>query len=339
VRKITVYCEADLLSKKLENVSYELISKAQELVYKANSLLANPEFIVEAVVLADEIDKESIEKAYLAGANKFVLIKEKCLDMFSQTIFAQCFVEYIKNNKSEIIIFPATTKGRIVAPRITTLLNTGLVADCTDLDFIVKENKLKFAPTRPTFGSELMATIISKSYPQCATVREGVFGAIFNKANSGEYNEFRPTCYEENRLKIVKALFDNTKEKADFFNAKVVLVAGWGLSDKHDRKYFALLEHLAKLIGAKIASTRKVVDSGLMPQYTQIGQTGTTINADLYIGFGVSGAIQHVMGMKNCKTIVSVNTDENAEIFKYSDYKIVADAKKLIEELVERYSK
>ena len=337
MRKITVYCEVDLLSKKLDDVSYELISKAYELALKAKELQPNSDFTVEAIALADSLDDESVKKAQNAGANRFVFIQSKSLETFSQTIFSQCFVEYYKKSQSEVLIFPATIKGRMVAPRITTILNTGLVADCTELDFILKDDKLKFAPTRPTFGAELMATILSKTNPQCATVRPRVFEADFSKNTKCECFKYEPTLYEENRLKIANAIFDNILDKADFSDTKIVLVAGWGLNDKGNRKYYALLEHLAKLTGAKIAATRKVVDSGLMPQYTQIGQTGSSVNADLYIGFGVSGAIQHIMGMKNSKTILAINTDPNAEIFKYCDYKIVADAKKIIEELVQKF--
>ena len=155
MKKITVYCEVDSSEKKLENVSYELISKAYDLAQSAMQMQTD-EYIVEAVALCDEIREESVKKAFMAGANKFVLIQDKCLENFSQAVFAQCFIEYFRENRSDVIIFPATIKGRIVAPRITTLLDTGLVADCTGLEFIVKDNQLKFAPTRPTFGSELM---------------------------------------------------------------------------------------------------------------------------------------------------------------------------------------
>lgn len=337
MKKITVFCEVNQTEKSLENVSYELITKAYELTLKAKEL-KDEDFIVEAVALSDKLEENSIKKAFLSGATRFVFIKEKCLSDFSQTIFSQCFLEYYQNNKSEIIIFPATAKGRIIAPRITTSLNTGLVADCTELDFIIRENKLKFAPTRPTFGSELMATIISKEEPQCATVRPKTFKANFNINIDGELNEFYPNSYEEPRVKLLRKVFDSSASITDFSDAKIVLAAGYGLIDNKDRKYFSRLEKLAELIGAKVGSTRKVVDLGLMPQASQIGQTGSTVEADLYIAFGISGAIQHISGMKNSKKIVAINTDENAEIFKYADFKVVADAKMIIDELLERYT-
>ena len=335
MKKITVYCEVNHLNKKIADVSYELITKAYELTKKAFSL-TNEEYIVEAVGLSDEIEDDSIKKTFAAGATNFVFVKNDCLSKFSQTVFAQCFVEYYIQSRPEIIIFPATPVGRIVAPRITTMLNTGLVADCTDLDFVVRENKMYFAPTRPTFGSELMATILSKTLPQCATVREKTFKAEFDKNIEGALCEFYPNSYEENRIKLVRSIFDKECSANDFSNAKIVFVAGYGLADHRDKKYFLRLEEIAKIIGAKVGSTRKIVDLGIMGHEYQIGQTGSTVEADLYIAFGVSGAIQHVAGMKNCKTIVAINTDENAEIFNYADYKIVADAKMIIDELLEK---
>ena len=334
MKKIIVYCEENLVDKQLLDVSYELISKAYELTLKAKEL-SNEDYIVEAVTISHEIKEESIKKAFMAGASRFVHIKDATFCNFSQTVFAQCFVEYYNNAEGDIIIFPATQKGRILAPRITTILDTGLVADCTGLDFIVRENKLKFAPTRPTFGSELMATIISKKNPQCATVRPKIFTAKFDKNIDGELNEFIPNYYQEPRMKLLRSILDKTSNDGDFSNAKIVFVAGYGLVDKKDRKYFTRLDNLAKIFGAKVGATRKVVDMGLMPISSQVGQTGSTIAPDVCVTFGVSGAIQHIMGMKNSKTIIAINTDENAEIFKYADCKMVTDAKAIIDEMLE----
>lgn len=337
MKKITVYCEIDYSDKKISNVTYELISKAYELSKKAFEM-SGIEYIVEAVALCDELDNASIKKAFNAGANNFIFVKNECLSTFCQTIFAQCFIEYYNQERSDIIIFPATPKGRIVAPRITTMLNTGLVADCTGLDFIVRDNNLFFAPTRPTFGSELMATIVSKTLPQCATVREKTFKAQFDRNIDGKLFEFYPNAFEENRIKLVKSIFESATNTSDFSNAKIVLAAGYGLVEHKDKKYFLRMQELAKIIGAQVASTRKVVDMGFMDHSTQIGMTGSSVEADVYIAFGISGAIQHIAGMKNCKTIIAINNDKNAEIFNHSDYKIVADAKNIIDELLQKLS-
>lgn len=336
MKKISVYCELNLNTKELKDVSYELISKAYELTKTAYEL-KQEEYFVEAIILGDSIGDEVVHKAHCAGANKITFIKDKCLEMFSQTVYSQVFVEYFKTEPSEILIFPATSYGRVLAPRITTMLDTGLVADCTGLDFIIRENKLNFAPTRPTFGSELMATILSKKNPQCATVRPQTFSADFSKNIQGEYQEFNPTPLEENRIRLLRTVLDKTHSQViDFSNAKIVLAAGYGLCEAKNRVYFEKLEAIAKKIGATVGSTRKVVDMGLMPHETQIGLTGNTVVADLYIAFGISGALQHTCGMKNSRVIVGINTDNDAEIFNYCDYKIVSDAKAIIDELYTR---
>ncbi len=335
MNKIIVYCDVNFEQKSLENVSYEIISKAYDLIKDINENLSDDmKYVIEAVALCDEISPQYIKKAFQAGAGRFVLIKDKSLENFSQCVFSKCFCEYFNQNPSPIILFGATQIGRIVAPRITTILNTGLVADCTGLDIAYEEGKIKLLATRPTFGSELMATILSKTNPQCATIRPKTFIAKFDKDIAGQLFEFHPTSYEETRIKFLRRILDNSSDAVDFSNAKIVLSGGFGLNDGKDKKYFLRLEQLANLVGAKVGASRKVVDFGLMPQSAQIGQTGSTTTADVYVAFGISGAIQHICGMKNCKTIIAINTDENAEIFKYADYKIVEDAKALIDDML-----
>lgn len=342
MKKIIVYCEINNLTRTFDDVTYQLLSKARELKYSASLIgktsdVKDYEYFVEAVALAPSLSRESISNALRSGADRVVLLKDSSFDIFVQTILASAFVEYFNSNPADIIIFPATPYGRIIAPRITTMLNTGLVADCTGLDFVLKKGELRLAPTRPTFGSELMATILSKKNPQCATIRPNVFKAEFVDSveiNMDNYTEsLIKYPFEENRIKLINAITDKKTDKPDFLNAKVVLAAGFGIASGKKGEYFDKLEKLSRIMCANYAVTRKVVEMGYADKKYQIGQTGSTTQADLYIAFGVSGAIQHIAGMKNSKTIIAVNNDENADIFKYSDYKIVADAKKMIDEI------
>ena len=334
MEKIYIYCELNNDDNNLEDTAYELISKAHKLKLQAHVLKNNSEFEIVAIALGEKIDEFSIKKAYEAGADEVVLIKNENLKRFSQTIFAQSFIEYFCQKPANIILFPATATGRILAPRITTILETGLVADCTGLDFVLKEDELRLAPTRPTFGSELMATILSKKDPQCATIRPKTFKADFTKEPEGKYSEYQSITYGEDRIKLLNSEYKEEENTANFSDAKIVLIAGYGLLESKNKEYFEKIKRLAEALGAKIGTTRKVVDYKILPQNMQIGQTGATIDANLCISFGVSGAIQHVMGMKNCKTIIAVNNDENAEIFNYADYKIIANAQEVIDELL-----
>lgn len=333
MKKIIVYGELNLKNNEIEDVTFELLTKAQKLTQEALKLNPEEKYYTEAVFSASYLLEDEIKKAYKAGADKVVVIKDSVFDTFYSTVYTNVFLEYFEKNPSDIILFPATPKGRLIAPRITAQLNTGLVADCTEVEFILKNNNVVFAPTRPTFGSELMATIISKKAPYCATIRPSVFKAEFSYKDNGEFIEYIPTSYHEDRIRLVRSILNKDNNTSDFSNAKVVLCAGYGLYDSKN-EYFGKLKKLAKITNSKFAATRKVVDYNLVEQKYQIGQTGSTVEAKLYIAFGVSGAIQHVQGMKNSKTIIAINTDENAEIFKYSDYKIIADAKKVIDDLL-----
>lgn len=334
MNKITLYCEFDYKESTLSSVSYELISKACELKNQAISL-KDEQWEIEAVVIGTFLDEDSIKKSYAAGANRVVLIKSDNFAEFSPLVYANAFVEYFKQNESRVILFPATPSGRALAPRITTMLDTGLVADCTQIEFILKDDVVKLAPTRPTFGAELMATILSKKLPECATIRPKTFKAEFDYSRQGEYVEFYSSQERCFKIKLLKLLLDEKEDVCDFSNAKIVLAAGFGLMNGKNAQYVEKLQKLCKLTGAKFASTRKLVDFNITPHSTQVGQTGSTVEAKLYIAFGISGAIQHVCGMKNSKTIIAINTDENAPIFAHSDYKIVKDATVVIDELLE----
>ena len=337
--KIAVYLETDLNNYTLSNVSYELLSKAHQLKISAKEIdCNNNDYEVVGIALGKNIEKDSVKKAFQAGADYFVHIKDDSLDIFSQTVFSLSFIEYFSSNPCEIILFPATPEGRIIAPRITTMLDVGLVADCTGLELIKKNDKIMLAATRPTFGSELMATILSKKNPQCATVRPKTFIADFTLGSenfSDRFFEYKLNYpINETRLKLLRSFFEKETQGVDFDNSKIILTAGYGLYTGKNPEYFIKLEKLAKKINAKFGATRKVVDLGLVPKDNQIGQTGSTVSPDLYIAFGVSGALQHTIGMKNSKKVIAINSDENAEIFKYADYKIIADAKKVIDELI-----
>ena len=337
MKKISVFGEINLKDNKIEQVSFELISKAKSLAYEAEKLKQGVNYLVEAVFIASYLVDDEIKKAYKAGADRVVLIKDSVFDEFYSTVYANAFLEYFEKKPSEVLLFPATIKGRAVAPRVTVQLDTGLVADCTEAEFILKNDNLYFAPTRPTFGSELMATILSKKMPYCATIRPGVFKSEFKYQDSGEFEEYIPVSYHEDRIKLISSNSEKNRESVDFSSAKVVLCGGYGLCENKGDEYYRKLKKIAKITDSNFAVTRKVVDFNLAESKYQIGQTGSSTQPKLYVAFGVSGAIQHIQGMKNSKTIVGINIDENADIFKYCDYKIVADAKKVIDDLLDYF--
>ena len=334
MKKIITYGEME--DNDITNASLELISKAFDMKLQSKNDFNNDISIV-TVVITPTIDEGIKDKIYNAGADKIVLIKSQS-EEFISTTYSKFFIEYFKQNPSDIVLFPASQKIRTLAPRITTSLETGLVADCTELELILKDNEIKLASTRPTFGGELMAVILSKKNPQCATIRPGTFKIKKTDTIKKDYIEFIPSNQEDKRIKLIKTLLENSSLRGNLTSAKIILAGGYGIVSNDKKEYFEKLNTIAKKINASTACTRKVVDYGIMPSSCQIGQTGTTVEAELYIAFGISGAIQHIMGMKNSKTIIAINTDNNADIFKYSDYKITADAKTVIDDLLDMLS-
>lgn len=331
MNRILVYCETK--DGIVDNTAYELISKAYDLKKQAEGLGKN--YDVAAICIAANLEEESKNKIYKSGANHLVLIKNDCFKNFSHTICANALADYIKQNPAEILIFPATKKTRSIAPRVTVALDCGLVADCTELELISKDGEIKLAATRPTFGSELMATILSKKYPQCATIRPKTFEIKEVEIKDAMYFEYEAPHYEDKRLKLLRFIPNEENQDIDLSDAKIILAGGFGLIGKNKNEYFEKLQKLADAINASVGITRKAADYGIMSPAYQIGQTGKTVTPQIYIAFGISGAIQHIMGMKNSKKIIAINKDPNAEIFKYADYKIVKDAKAIIDELIE----
>ena len=219
------------------------------------------------------------------------------------------------------MLIGATNQGRDLAPRVAAALGTGLTADCTGLDI---NEKGQLAATRPTFGGQLMATILCKTFPQMATVRPNVFKVY--REDSFVETEF-VSCpvnisYVKNRVELLD--FKKTVDTVinDLDSAEIIVAGGKGLKNE---KGFELLNRFAQKIGATVGATRGAVELGLAPVSVQIGQTGKTVSPKVYIACGISGAIQHTVGMTGSEYIIAINNDEDAPIFDIADTGIVGD--------------
>ncbi|MCQ2957713.1 MAG: electron transfer flavoprotein subunit alpha/FixB family protein [Candidatus Gastranaerophilales bacterium] len=272
-----------------------------------------------------------IRQIELAGANKIYLVKNEMLSKYATIPYKLAILKALEQIKPEILLIGATVNGRDLAPRIASSLGAGLTADCTELS-LNEEGKL--AATRPTFGGSLMATILSRTDIQMATVRPKVFKKpqddVNNKAEVIEINvdiENNLTNIEELNF-IEKTLSNSSIEDAD-----IIVAGGKGVKTEEN---FKLLEELATLLGGKVGASRGLVDMGICKNDIQVGQTGKTVNPKIYIACGISGAIQHIEGMKNSQTIIAINKDKNAPIFKIADYGIVGDLGEIIPELLEK---
>lgn len=311
----------------LQNVGLELLGKARELAKDLDTT-------VTAAVLGKNI-KDLSKELISCGADKVLVVDKEELDLYNTEAYTQALTAIINAIKPEVVLFGATTLGRDLAPRVSSRLATGLTADCTKLE--ISEDKQLWM-TRPAFGGNLMATIVSPDHrPQMSTVRPGVMKKMpKDDTRTGEVVDF-PVNFD-NSISKVKIL-DVIKEeghKIDISEAKILVSGGRGVGAKAN---FDLLEDLAKEIGGVVSSSRAQVDVGNMPHDRQVGQTGKTVRPEVYFALGISGAIQHVAGMEESEYIIAINKDRFAPIFSVADLGIVGDLHKILPILTEEIKK
>jgi electron transfer flavoprotein alpha subunit len=299
---------------KIAGVSYELLGKAHEL---ARDLHAK----VVAAFLGYNI-KEQAPSLIHKGADKVIVVDKKELDNFISENYANVITRLITKYKPEIFLAGATTCGRSLVSRIAVSLYTGLTADCTGLD-IDKEKRL-LIQTRPAFGGNIMAQIISPHHrPQMATVRHKVMKELDeDKKRNGEIiEEILDGKFIEERVKFIEFIKEEAA-KVNLADADIIVSGGRGLKEA---KNFELVRNLADALAGAVGSSRAAVDSGWISYSHQVGQTGRTVAPKIYIACGISGQIQHLVGMQSSKIIVAINNDPEAPIFKVANYGIVGD--------------
>jgi len=304
-------------------VSLELLGKGRDL---AEKLKVN----VTATLIGHNIS-EIAEKLIFYGADRVIIADDPIVKEYRTEPYTEIIVEQALKEKPEILLIGATSIGRDLAPRISARLNTGCTADCTELA-IDKEMRLIVA-TKPFFGRDLMADIICPSHrPQMVTVRPGVMELkTQDRKRRGEKVYVDVSCKEEDiRVKVL----ETSRAASDGISleeAEKVVVAGMGVGTKEN---FEMVKEFAKLLDAQIGATSLPVDEGWVSEDKKIGQTGKTIRPKLYIGCGVSGAIQHSAGMINSELIIAINTNPKADIFNFADYGIVGDINEIAQALI-----
>lgn len=310
----------------IHTIFFELLDKAKELSSKLGGVEVSA-VIFTPLGMIDEF-KESFQNM---GLDKVYCFENDLFKNYSTQYYSKLIINLVKEIKPEIFLIGATSQGRDLAPRISSALHTGLTADCTGLD--INEKGL-LAATRPTFGGELMATILCKTYPQMATVRPGVFRV--NSVEDRKDTEFIFPQYSLDGIKDGVKLIDFRSDFESLINeldsAEIIVAGGMGLKNE---KGFELLKEFASKIGATVGATRAAVEAGLAPSSVQIGQTGKTVRPKLYIACGISGAIQHIVGMENSQYIIAINTDKDAPIFEIADTGIVGDFFEIIPKYLE----
>jgi electron transfer flavoprotein alpha subunit len=305
-------------------VSWELVGKARELAEKLGVSVQG--FLVGAGV--QTIAQEAI--AY--GCDTVHVIDNPLLRHYSSRAYGKALVQLCEQVKPEVFLLGATPLGRDVSAVVSTQLETGLTADCTGLDIDFQERLLLM--TRPTFGGNILATIVCRNHrPQMSTVRPGVMKVPQkDQSRQGEINILDFTI-SESELPVIVDFIPTPEDFSgvDITKVPVLVVVGKGACDS---RYLPMLEELAQILGGTIACSRPVVQLGLLPYMRQVGQTGRTVAPKIYIGIGVSGAVQHLVGMQAAEKIIAINIDPHAPLMQMADYAIVGDYLKVVPKLI-----
>ena len=329
-RNVWVFVEQE--GGKVAEVSLELLSKGRELANQLGSEL-------HAVVCGAKVETLAAE-LISEGADLVMLAEHAELEPYRTLPYARVFTDIVAERKPYILLFGATAAGRDLAPRVASVLRSGLTADCTDLqigDYESKKEKTVFKDLllqiRPAFGGNLIATIVNPHHrPQMATVREGVMRrGTPDKARKGRVERLAPVFEASDfALKVLsRELRESTVRLKD---SAVIVAGGAGVAGPAE---FALIRELSQVLAGEVGASRAAVDAGLVGHDHQVGQTGTTVRPRLYIAAGISGAIQHRAGMDESNKIIAINTDPDAPIFQVADYKIVGDLADVIPMLIE----
>ena len=324
-REILIYAQTNR-EHKILNVVLELSCAAQELSKKIDNCVVSAILITGGTNLEQNkniLKQNGFDKVYVAIDEKF--------NDYNTKYYSKIVINLINEINPEIVLIGATTQGRELAPVISSQLNTGLTADCTGLD-INDEGKL--VATRPTFGGNLMANILCKNYPQMATVRPKVLK--LSDCPNEKNTEFVELNYElgniEKDVEIVNFIPNNQLTDFRIDEAEIIVAGGKGMKSKEG---FKLLEELANVLGGSVGASRGAVDLKLADSSIQVGQTGKTVMPKIYIACGISGAIQHTVGMSGAEKIIAIIKDKNAPLFKIADVGIVGDVFEILPKLVE----
>ncbi|NTU78346.1 MAG: electron transfer flavoprotein subunit alpha/FixB family protein [Chloroflexales bacterium] len=319
--RIWVFIEQE--EGKPHPVSWELLGAAQRLATEL------PGSVVEGVLLGHDV-AGIVPLAYRYGARRVYLIDAPLLEVYRNLPYGVGVSNLVTKYQPEIFLVGATTLGRDLAGTIATRVRTGLTADCTELAIDPKQKIL--AATRPTFGGNLMATILCRKHrPQMATVRPRVLPMPEPLPEADGELLREPLDLNESDMPVRRLRLIPGKEKLNIEYADIIVAGGRGVGGP---KGFTLLGELADALGGVVGASRPVIDAGWLGHDHQVGQTGKTVRPKLYIAAGISGAVQHVVGMNGTDFILAINTDPHAPIFQIANAGIVGDLYDVIPELI-----
>lgn len=306
-------------SGQIKKSSLEVAKTAADLSQKLNGS-------VEALCIGNDVN--SLDSIGGYGISKVNFIKNSNLENYSSA-YTDIVVNFINQNNFDVIIFSATSLGRDLAPKVSAKLDCGIAVDCVELN--ISDNKI--IATRPIYAGKALMDVTINSDKKIFTLRPNVFSAGVPTENKAEINVINAE-FQEPKVKVVE--IKKSEGKLDVAEADIIVSGGRGMKGP---EHFKMIEELADLLGGAVGASRAVVDAGWRPHSEQVGQTGKTVSPTLYFALGISGAIQHLAGMRSSKYIVAVNKDKDAPIFQAADYGIVSDVFEIVPALIEEIKK
>lgn len=309
-----VWIVAEIKDDKVRNVSFELLGIAKDLAAELKQEIC--------VLLIGEYVKHFTQDFSNRGAKKIYVAEHEALRDYYTETYSSVVTGIISKYKPNIVLYPATINGRDLAPRVAATLELGLTADCTGLS--IRDGLL--LQTRPAFGGNIMADIICPTTrPQMATVRPNVMEMAQIQDNNNAEIINVPVKVDLQGLKVkTKEVISGTMAECGIpvCEADTIVSGGRGVGSKEN---FKLIEDLANILNAAVGASRAAVDLGWIPKSQQVGQSGNTVSPKIYIACGISGTIQHLVGMKSSDIIIAINKDPEAPIFQFANYSIVGD--------------
>jgi electron transfer flavoprotein alpha subunit len=287
---------------------------------------------VEAVWLTDTASDEGLGQLAGWGATKVWLLENAAFAPYRGEVWTPVVAELVAQHAPKAVFAPVTSKMREFAARLAARLGAGLSADSVGMTM----DGDQLVATRPVYAGKLLAKMTWAKTPWIATLRPNVFKPADAQAGKTPQVEKPAVTIPSAAMKLVERREEASTGLPELTEAETVISGGRGMKGPEN---YVILENMAQVIGAAVGASRAAVDAGWRPHRFQIGQTGRTISPKLYLGFGVSGAIQHLAGMRTSKVIVAVNKDPDAPIFKIADYGIVGDLFEVVPALTEEFKK
>ena len=325
-----VWVFAEQEDGQVADITFELLGKGRELADRLGVKLA-------AVLLGGS--EAMCARLFAGGADVVRLVEDERLAVYRGFAYRKTFVSMVRECSPQIVIFGATHMGRDLAPAIASELRCGLTADCTDLqigDYADKKTGEEFKDVlmqiRPAFGGNIIATIVNpRNWPQMATVREGVMKPLAIAAGRGGEIFRHGSGLDGVDVPVEVVEIIRRHSSVNLKGARIIVAGGAGVGSKEN---FKLLYELAAALGGAVGGSRAAVDLGYCEHERQIGQTGVTVRPALMISCGISGAVQHLAGMKDSAKIIAINSDKDAPIFQVAHYGIVGDLNQVLPKLI-----